>query len=155
MSYAFRHKENLPKDDAMGINITGLDVHVKGPNILGIHNIREDLHDGSKHASGSTEGRNIPETKDNKGQVLHCKECDYKTQKLKPSKALQRLNAHAFRHKENLPKDDAMGIDITGLDVHDVHVVVDQEVHETALGDTHVVVDQEVYVETNLWRHSR
>ena len=46
----------------MGIDITDLDVHVKGPDILGIHNTREDLHDGSKHANGSIKGRNIPET---------------------------------------------------------------------------------------------
>ena len=52
----------------MGIDVTGLDVHVEGPgdtlNILGIHNTREDLHDGSKHVNGSIKGRNITETND-------------------------------------------------------------------------------------------
>ena len=66
----YRHKEDLPTDDAMGIDVTGRDVHVEGPgdtlNILGIHNTREDLHDGcgSKHANGSIKGRNIPDTND-------------------------------------------------------------------------------------------
>ena len=43
---------------------------------------------------------------DIKGKVLHCKECNYQTPSLKPSKAKQKLNAHEYsRHnKEDLPK---------------------------------------------------
>ena len=70
--------------------------------------------------SNQTEGGINTETKDGKGQILHCNYCEYKTEKLKPSKALQRLNAHAFRHRENSPKNDDMGINITGLD--EVHM---------------------------------
>ena len=79
-----------------------LDVH----NVLGQYN--------ETPGEDQTEGGINTETKDGKGQILHCNYCDYS------SKVLQRLNAHAFRHKENSPKNDAMGINITGLD--EVHV---------------------------------
>ena len=58
--------------------------------------------------SNQTEGGTNTETKYGKGQILHCNYCEYKTKKLKHSKALQRLNAHAFRHS---PKNDITGLD--------------------------------------------
>ena len=85
--------------------------------------MKEDFHDvleiteaGSEtHGDGPMKGRIIPETNDDKkGKVLYCQECNYQTPKLKPSKAKQKLNAHAFsRHKEDLPMD-------TREDLHNV-----------------------------------